>query len=64
MVIRKLREYLERNSIGILWVSAQMGISYRALLRVMDDGDFNMSTVDKICDYLDCQPGDLFEVKK
>lgn len=37
------------------------GFSPTIVNRLVKDGDVNMSTIIKLCELLDCQPGDIVE---
>lgn len=53
---------LERRKITYDDILAATGISKSTLTRLANDraGRVYISTIDRLCAYFDCQPGDLF----
>ncbi len=68
MIQSRLRELIaikgrrERRKITYQDVLDQTGISKNTLTRLANDQEVRVaiSTIDRLCAYFDCQPGDLF----
>ena len=68
MIQCRLRELIavkgrqERRKITYDHILAETGISKTTLTRLSNDQEHRVaiSTVDRLCAYFDCQPGDLF----
>lgn len=69
MIRIKLRSLLEEKSfreqrkIQLVEISERTGISRATLTRIINQPGYstNLETVDALCEFLDCQPGDLLE---
>ncbi len=62
----KLEAMLEKRGITLYRLAKDTGISYENL-RKMKNGQATriyLDTLDKLCDTLDCQPGDLLVIEK
>ena len=68
MIQCRLRELMaakarrERRRVTYEDILAQTGIANTTLTRLANDraGMVGISVIDRLCSYLDCQPGDLF----
>ena len=68
MIQCRLRELMgakgrrERRRITYDDILAQTGVSKNTLTRLANDraGMVGISVIDRLCNYFDCQPGDLF----
>jgi len=61
MIKTHLNELLDERGQTLYWLAKQSGIRY-ATIHQMSRGEvarLNIETLDRICDALDCQPGDL-----
>lgn len=63
MIVLHLKELAEKKNLNRHQVSMQTGVSYPTIFKYWDgplDGrEFDI--IDKLCDLLDCQPGDLLQ---
>jgi putative transcriptional regulator len=62
----RLNEMLDGRDISLYRLAKDTGIAYEALRKIRD-GDVTriyLDTLEKICVYLECEPGDLIELKK
>ena len=61
IVYNKLRSYLKEKNIK--WVDLQngIGLSPSVLAKIQKDRPCNTNTIDKICEFLNVQPGDIME---
>ncbi|WP_312641532.1 helix-turn-helix transcriptional regulator [Hydrogenoanaerobacterium sp.] len=57
---RKLFELMEIKGVKKFDLR-KMGISPTIVARLVKNTDVNMSTIAKLCELLECQPGDLVE---
>ncbi|MCR5041159.1 MAG: helix-turn-helix transcriptional regulator [Clostridia bacterium] len=61
-IVFNIDDMLERRKMKLVELSRQVGISL-ANLSIMKNGKtraIRLSTLEKLCEALDCQPGDLF----
>lgn len=61
MIILQLGEMLEERGQTVYWLWKQTGIRYATVWQ-MSKGDIarlNLDVLDRICEVLECQPGDL-----
>lgn len=61
MIRIRLNELLEEKGRTAYWLAKQAGIRYATIWN-LSKGDFDRlraETLDRICEALDCQPGDL-----
>lgn len=58
---RKLCELMETKGIK-KYDLRKSGISPTTVDRLVKDRDVNISTIMKLCELLECQPGDIMEV--
>ena len=63
MIEIKLDELLEERGRSFYWLSKNTGISYTTLWRLKKGNalGINFSTLLKICEALECQPGDILK---
>lgn len=62
MIQVKLRELLEARGRTRYWLAKETGIQYGTLMRIEQaelSNRIELSTLDKLCRTLECQPGDL-----
>lgn len=55
---------LNRRRISKMDLKKAIGCGSNTLAALSKNEYVNMKTIDKICDYLDCQPGDIMEHEK
>jgi putative transcriptional regulator len=63
MIVYRLKEIAERKNLNRHQLSMQTGVSYPTIYRYWD-GEAQareFMILDKLCELLDCQPGDLLE---
>ena len=66
MIIVNLDVMLARRKMSVTELSERIGLTL-ANVSILKNGHakaVKLSTLDKICEILDCQPGDLFEYVK
>ena len=58
----KVRELLEQQDKTPYWLSKQTGIAPNNILKICNGETVNirLDTINKLCDALNCKPGDLF----
>jgi putative transcriptional regulator len=58
-----LGELLKQRDKSLYWLSQQSGIRYATIWRLSKDNVpmIPVAALDKICEVLECQPGDLIE---
>lgn len=61
----RLDEILEVRGRSFYWLAKQTGISYTTLWRLKKGNalGINFVTLEKICEVLECQPGDVLRLK-
>lgn len=61
MIKVTLSELLEERDRTLYWVSMQSGVRYATVWKLSrgEVGRLNLDALDRICEALDCQPGDL-----
>ena len=61
MVIIRLNENLEAKGHTLYWLAKQTGIRYATIWNLSRGqvGRLSVDVLDRICEALDCQPGDL-----
>jgi putative transcriptional regulator len=61
MIKIRLRERLEERERTLYWLSMQSGVRYATVWKLSrgEVGRLNLDVLDRICETLDCQPGDL-----
>lgn len=66
MIEIRIDELLERHERSFYWLSKQSGISHTTLWRLKKGKalGINFATLEKICEILDCVPGDLLKFSK
>jgi len=65
MIEVKLDELLAKHGHSFYWLSKKTHVSYTTLWRLKKGNalGINFATLVKICDALECQPGDILEFK-
>ena len=63
MVYLRINELLKEKNKSKYWLIKNMEGSYQAISRLINNETIaiHFDTIDKICDLLDCEPGDLFK---
>jgi putative transcriptional regulator len=66
VIERKLNEVLSKKKKTRYWLAMRTGISERNLRRFerSETTGIDFETLEKICEKLDCQPGDLLNYKR
>lgn len=61
----QIDELLEKQKRSFYWLSKQTGVSHTTLWRLKKGKalGINFVTLEKICEALDCQPGDILRIK-
>lgn len=61
MIKIKLNEMLEDRGHTMYWLWKRSGVRYATILNLCrgEAGKLNIESLDRICEALDCQPGDL-----
>jgi putative transcriptional regulator len=63
MIKIKLNEFLNEKKLTMYWLSKQTGIRYATIFSLTKDKAkpfrLSLDVLDRICEALDCQPGDL-----
>lgn len=57
----KLFDILNRRGITKSQMRIDLGLSTKTLAKISNHENINIETIDKICAYLDLQPGDVME---
>jgi putative transcriptional regulator len=66
MIIKvQIDELLEKRGRSFYWLSKQTGISHTTLWRLKKDKalGINFVTLEKICQTLECEPGDILKLE-
>ncbi|MCD8091228.1 MAG: helix-turn-helix transcriptional regulator [Clostridiales bacterium] len=65
-IVVNLQAVMSKRGIGLLELSKQVGITpaNMSILKNNRARAVRFSTLDKVCEVLDCQPGDILEYKK
>ncbi len=63
MVYLRVNELLKEKNKSKYWLIKNMEGSYQAISRLINNETIaiHFDTIDKLCDLLDCNPGDLFK---
>jgi putative transcriptional regulator len=66
MIEIRIDELLEKRGRTFYWLAKQTGISHTTLWRLKKGKalGINFATLEKICEILDCAPGDLLKFSK
>jgi putative transcriptional regulator len=66
MIEIRIDELLEKRGHSFYWLSKQSGVSHTTLWRLKKGKALgvNFATLEKICEILDCEPGDLLKFSK
>ena len=66
MIEIRIDELLEKRGRTFYWLAKQTGISHTTLWRLKKGKalGINFATLEKICEILDCVPGDLLKFSK
>jgi putative transcriptional regulator len=61
MIQSQLSELLEQKGRTLYWLAKQSGVRYATVWQLGKGqvGRLNLEALDKICEALECQPGDL-----
>lgn len=61
MIEIRLNELLEEKSRTLYWLAKQSGVRYATVWNLSrgEVGRLSVDALDRICEALDCQPGDL-----
>jgi putative transcriptional regulator len=64
MIEVKIDELLEKHERTFYWLAKQTGISHTTLWRLKKGRavGINFPTLEKICEALECQPGDVLKI--
>lgn len=64
MIEVKIDKLLEKQGRSFYWLAKQTGISHTTLWRLKKGKavGINFPTLEKICDALECQPGDILKI--
>jgi putative transcriptional regulator len=64
MIEVKIDEVLEKRERSFYWLAKQTGISHTTLWRLKKGKavGINFPTLEKICEALECQPGDILKI--
>jgi putative transcriptional regulator len=64
MIEVKIDELLEKQGRSFYWLAKQTGISHTTLWRLKKGKavGINFPTLEKMCDALECQPGDILKI--
>lgn len=60
----KLWDVMNRKGITKKQLQESIKCGSKTIQSMRDNDYVNLSTIDKICDYLDCQPGDIIEFER
>lgn len=60
----KLFDLLARRGITKTQMRIDLGFSTKTLAKINNHENINVDTIDKICHYLDVQPGDIMEFER
>lgn len=62
----RIDELLEQQERTFYWLSKQTGVSHTTLWRLKKGNalGINFVTLEKICEALNCQPGDILRLQK
>ena len=61
IVFAKMRKLMEEKGITSYTVKKNNIIGQATFRKIKEDGDIDTRTIAKMCEVLDCQPGDLME---
>lgn len=61
IVFYKFSDYINRRKIKIKDIIQATGISSATLANMRNNKSVTIETIDKLCEYLKCQPGDIME---
>lgn len=61
MIKIRLKELLEERGRTLYWLAKQAGVRYATIWNLSrgEVGRLSVNALDRICEALDCQPGDL-----
>ena len=61
MIKLRLNKMLEERGRTLYWLAKEMGIRYATVWQIGNSevARLNMNTLDRICEALECQPGEL-----
>ena len=61
---RKFFDLLKTRGINITQLRRDNAVTQSALTAMRQNRHINLKTVDRLCEYLKCQPGDIMEYEK
>ena len=64
IVFYKFHNYIKRRNIKIKDIIANTGISSATMANLSNNKGVGTETINKICCYLKCQPGDIMEYEE
>lgn len=66
MIYLKVNEMLKTRKKTKYWFHKHMGGSYQSITKLMNNetNSIHYKTLDRICDVLDCEPGDIIKRKR
>lgn len=64
IVYYKLFDMLRRKNLTIEKMRISIGASSATMTKMRNNQIVSLDVIDRICDYLDCQPGDIMEHQK
>jgi putative transcriptional regulator len=66
VLIKRLKDVLETKGVTIYWLAQRTGVSWQNLKKIENGKTtrINFELLDKLCEVLECQPGDLLRYSK
>ena len=64
IVFYKFYNYIKRRKIKVKDIIANTGISSATMANLSNNRGVGTETINKICQYLKCQPGDIMEYEE
>lgn len=61
IVYNKLKSYLEQRGMKYIDLQRQIGFSPSVTAKFQKNRPVNTESINKICEYLQCQPGEIME---
>lgn len=61
IIYNKLGDYLKSKNIKYIDLQREIGLSPTIVAKFQKNRSVTIDTVDKVCTYLHCQPGDIME---
>jgi len=66
VLIKRLKSIMEQRGVTTYWLAQRTGVSWQNI-RKIEDGNtsrIEFELLEKLCEVLECQPGDLLQYKK